>query len=75
MPPSGRNQWESLPHSENGILGSIHGQYIAAALGTLGHATRRRVSAEEARGTGASHITSGRRTGLKLKSPLLIRGM
>ncbi|MFJ4294099.1 hypothetical protein ACIP1U_30705 [Cupriavidus sp. NPDC089707] len=31
---------ESLAHSENGILGSIHGQYIAAALGTLGPATR-----------------------------------
>lgn len=31
---------ESLAHSQNGILGSIHGQYIAAALGTLGRATR-----------------------------------
>ncbi|WP_367394507.1 hypothetical protein [Cupriavidus sp. Agwp_2] len=26
--------------AENGILGQIHGQYIAAAIGTLGRATR-----------------------------------
>ncbi|HKU28802.1 MAG TPA: hypothetical protein VJQ54_25245 [Candidatus Sulfotelmatobacter sp.] len=26
--------------TENGILGQIHGQYIAAAIGTLGRATR-----------------------------------
>ncbi|WP_434033613.1 hypothetical protein [Cupriavidus sp. a3] len=28
------------PTGENGILGQVHGQYIAAAIGTLGRATR-----------------------------------